>query len=197
MRGYFTCFGYGSLVNRQTLPDDAHSVRVRVRGWRRAWRLTSRRSDRPRCTLTVVPDPDSEILGTVIAQPEHHEDALQQREMLYERQDLDASCVEWIDGRPGTWPDPFIHVGAAAHSGSGDADHPILLSYIETVMAGFLNTFGDNGPRHFVATTSDWHVPVLNDRHQPFYPRAKKLADCEQSLVDDLLREIGVTIIED
>lgn len=197
MTGFFTCFGYGSLVNRQTLPADAQSVRVKVRGWRRAWRLSAGKAGRPRCTLTVIPDPVCSILGTVIAQPRHHEDAMHQREALYERQDLEGIAVDWLDERPGDWPDPFIHVGVAEHHRSGDESHPVLLSYVDTVIAGFLHTFGESGPRHFVETTLDWHVPVLNDRSSPFYSRAARLNDEERALVDGLLEEAGVALIDD
>ena len=193
----FTCFGYGSLVNGRTLPADAQSVRVRVHGWRRAWRLTVGLSGRPRCTLTVVPDQASAILGTVVAQPQHHESALKKREALYERHELEDAAVDWLDDRPDEWPDPFVHVGVTEHRRSGDKDHPVLLSYVDTVMAGFLHRFGEDGPQHFAETTLDWHVPVLNDRSAPHYSRAISLTDDERARVDDLLAGLGVTMIDE
>ena len=197
MTEVFTCFGYGSLVNRQKLPADAQSVRVQVHGWRRAWRLAVGRSGRPRCTLTVIPDPAGAILGTVIAQPKHHETALHEREAHYQRRALDESTVDWLDDRPAEWPDPFIHVGISEHHRRGGKGHPVLLSYVDTVIAGFQHEFGEDGPRHFAETTLDWHVPVLNDRKAPHYSRAISLPDEELAKVDDLLAGLGVTVIEE
>ena len=196
MTDIFTCFGYGSLVNRETLPEDALTARVRVSGWRRAWRHSVGTGDMRRCTLTVIPDPDCSILGAVVAQPGHHEDTMQRREALYHRIDLPPTAVDWLDGRPDEWPEPFIHVGEPAYRRAGDHDHPVLLSYVETVLAGFLRTFGDDGPRHFFETTADWHVPVMDDRNSPVYARATQLGEDERLLVDDLLAEAGVTLID-
>ena len=194
--GFFTCFGYGSLVNRQTLPTDARSIRVRVQGWRRAWRLTADKTGRPRCTLTVVPDPECTILGTVISQSHDHDGAMLQREALYERQQLEGTSVDWLDDRPHNWPQPFIHVGVAEHCRCGDDDHPVLLSYIDTVLTGYLDTFGEDGPRHFVDTTADWHVPILDDRRTPHYSRATSLTGDEREQVDVILAGLGVRMIK-
>jgi cation transport protein ChaC len=196
MSEIFTCFGYGSLVNRRTLPADAECLRVRVTGWRRAWRHASLTASGRRCTLTVVPDPDCTIFGTVVAQPVSGAGALQQREAQYGQVGLPPESVVWLDERPAGWPDPFIHVGHAEHARPGDFDHPVLLSYLDTVLSGFLATFGDDGPRHFIETTADWHVPVLNDRSRPIYPRAIRLRPEETELVDDLLAAAGATIFE-
>ena len=196
MSGLFTCFGYGSLVNRQTLPDDAQSIRVRVNGWRRAWRHSSLSTTGRRCTLTVIPDPDCTIYGTIVAQPLARAEPLQAREAQYGKVGLAPKSIEWVDERPDHWPEPFIHVGAAEHARPGDHDHPVLLSYVDTVVSGFLLTFGDEGARHFMDTTADWHVPVLNDRQSPLYPRATELSPDETALVDELLALAGAQLIE-
>ena len=196
MPGLFTCFGYGSLVNRDTLPGDAKSARVRVSGWRRAWRHSSLSSTVRRCTLTVIPDPDCTIFGTIVAQPLVQAETLQKREAQYGKIDLAPAAIEWVDERPDHWPEPFIHVGEAEHARPGDHDHPVLLSYLDTVVSGFLLTFGNDGPRHFMDTTADWHVPVLNDRRDPLYPRAPRLTTEETALVDDLLAEAGAKLFE-
>lgn len=195
-RGLFTCFGYGSLVNRKTLPADAQSARVRVTGWRRAWRHSSESINGRRCTLTVVPEPGCTIFGLIVAQPHKNAEALQVREAQYGKVDLSEQALEWVDACPPEWPAPYIHVGHAEHERAGDREHPILLSYLDTVLTGFLHTFGEDGPRHFMETTADWHVPVLNDRHAPVYPRATALTPDEAALVDDLLAEAGARLFE-
>ena len=192
----FTCFGYGSLVNKDTLAPGTRTVRVRVAGWRRAWRHSGLTSFGRRCTLTVYPDAAGAIDGIVIAQPMDTLPALDQREGQYTRHAIDAGALDWLDPRPDGWPDPFVYVGNDEHRRPGDADHPIMLSYLDVVIAGFLKTFGASGADHFVKTTDDWHVPVLNDRTAPRYPRALSLSTSERRRVDRCLAELGVVPIQ-
>jgi hypothetical protein len=188
----FTCFGYGSLVNAGTLTPGTRTVRVRVTGWRRAWRHSGPTAYGRRCTLTVYSDPDSAIEGVVIAQPMDTLRALDKREGQYTRHALDAGALDWLDPRPDGWPAPFLYVGNAEHRRPGDAGHPIMLSYLDVVIAGFLKTFGASGADRFLRTTDDWHVPVLNDRAAPRYPRALSLNPGERQRVDRCLEELGI-----
>jgi cation transport protein ChaC len=192
----FTCFGYGSLVNANTLAPGTRGVRVRVTGWRRAWRHSGLTAFGRRCTLTVYRDCDSAIDGVVIAQPVDTLAALDRREGQYTRHALDAGELEWLDAPPDGWPAPFLYVGNAEHCRPGDADHPIMLSYLDVVIAGFLRTFGASGADHFLQTTDDWHVPVLNDRAAPRYPRALSLSSSERQRVDRCLEELAIVPIQ-
>ena len=192
----FTCFGYGSLVNKDTLATGTPAIRVRVAGWRRAWRHSGLTAFGRRCTLTVYPDPDSAIDGVVIAQPMDALPALDQREGQYTRHGVDDGALQWLDPRPDGWPAPFIYVGNGEHRRPGDADHPIMLSYLDVVIAGFLRTFGASGADHFLATTDDWHVPVLNDREAPRYPRALSLSTSERDRVDCCLDELAIVPVQ-
>jgi hypothetical protein len=192
----FTCFGYGSLVNIDTLASGTRAVRVRVAGWRRAWRHSGLTAFGRRCTLTVYPDPDSAIDGVIIAQPKDSLPALDKREGQYTRHAVDDGALDWLDPQPDGWPAPFLYVGNAEHRRPGDADHPIMLSYLDVVIAGFLRTFGSAGADHFLTTTDDWHVPVLNDRAAPRYPRALSLTSGERGRVDRCLEELAIVPIQ-
>jgi len=77
----------------------------------------------------------------------------------------------------------FIKAGAEYQ----DKDHPILLSYVDAVLQGYLREFGEAGAERFCATTEGWNTPVRNDRSNPVYPRAQKLSAAEQAFVDDML----------
>ncbi len=192
----FTCFGYGSLVNADTLAAGTRAVRVRVSGWRRAWRHSGPTRFGRRCTLTVYPDPDGAIDGVVIAQPKSSLPALDQREGQYSRHAIDHRALEWLEPPPAGWPAPFLYVGDACYRRPGDVDHPIMLSYLDVVIAGFLRTFGGAGADHFLATTDDWHVPVLNDRAAPRYPRALSLSHGERRRVDRCLKDLAIEPIQ-
>jgi hypothetical protein len=192
----FTCFGYGSLVNKDTLASETRAVRVRVTGWRRAWRHSGLTAFGRRCTLTVYRDRDSAIDGVVIAQPKDSLPALDKREGQYTRHAVDDGALEWLDPRPNGWPAPFVYVGNAEHRRPGDADYPIMLSYLDVVIAGFLRTFGTSGADHFLRTTDDWHVPVLDDRAAPRYPRALSLSSSERYRVDRCLEDLAVVPVQ-
>jgi glutathione-specific gamma-glutamylcyclotransferase len=187
----FTCFGYGSLVNLATLAPDVLAVPVRLTGWRRAWRLSGPSSYGRRCTLTVVPDPGCAIDGVLIAQPGDRLRALDKREAEYNRTAVQSEDVEWLAEPPVGWPAPFLYVGRPEHTRPGDADHPVLLTYLDAVIAGFLRLFGPAGAERFVATTLDWHVPIRDDRADPVYPRAVSLSGRERAYIDGLLAELG------
>jgi len=179
-------FGYGSLVNRRT-HDYAAAHPARVHGWRRAWRhaLT-----RPVAFLTAVPAPGAEIDGLVAEVPGADWAALDAREHAYDRvraagvshplADASEVHIYWV---------PEGKHEAASHA------HPILLSYLDVVVQGYLREFGEAGVERFFATTDGWEGPVLNDRAEPRYPRHQPLSRTEHGLVDAWLKALSVEVL--
>ncbi len=178
-------FGYGSLVNRAT-HDYADVQPAIARGWRRAWRRTSLR---PLSFLTVIPDSATEIEGLVASVPDRAWPALDAREGAYER-------VALADVRHGgeTGATAIYAIPEGAHEEPG-AENPILLSYLETVLQGYLTVFGEDGVARFVETTDGWHAPILDDRMAPRYGRATRLEPSERTLIDRWLGEIGAASV--
>ncbi|MEO1103169.1 MAG: gamma-glutamylcyclotransferase family protein [Pseudomonadota bacterium] len=174
----FSVFGYGSLVNRGTLPGFVSARPLAARGWRRAWRGTSRGKFGGRCALSVVADPQAHIDGLVLTFEDEAWPLIRAREHNYDPLRLEED------------PEVIIFRVHAEKDRYGDADHPICLSYIDTTLQGFLTEFGDDGARRFMATTDGWGVPILDDRHEPTYPRAQKLSRDEQKRIDDLLMSV-------
>ncbi len=72
----------------------------------------------------------------------------------------------------------------------GDAAFPILQSYLDCVLQGFLHVHGPNAPAAFIATTDGWETPILQDRGAPHYPRAITLSDEEAAHIDQLLTDM-------
>ncbi|MEM9221050.1 MAG: gamma-glutamylcyclotransferase family protein [Pseudomonadota bacterium] len=171
----FSVFGYGSLVNRRTLPALLSARPYTANGWRRAWRSTSRGQLGGRCSLSVVPDPNCAIDGLVLTFKDEAWPLIQQRELNYDPLRLKDD------------PDVIIFRVHAEKDRYGDADHPILLSYIDTTLQGFFREFGKEGARQFMVTTAGWHVPIINDRCAPKYTRAQNLSQEEELAVDALL----------
>ncbi len=175
-------FGYGSLVNRRTHAyDRAHPARLG--GWRRTWAHTTLRRA---AFLSAEPCEGVEIDGLIAAVPGADWAALDRREAAYRRVPV---------------------AGLVAHA-AGDAlqievyrvdetllaaqtSHPILLSYLDAVVQGFLHAHGPSGVERFFDTTTGWEAPLHDDRSAPLYPRAQVLAPTERRLVDLMLARVA------
>ena len=171
-------FGYGSLVNRAT-QDYPGVKRATVSGWRRAWRHTGTRKV---AFLTAVPCPNTRIDGLLAEVPGGDWAALDTREWAYIR----------APAEPGRGAQIY-HIPADLHA-APSRTHPILLSYLDVVVQGYLNEFGEAGVARFFATTDGWEAPIINDRTAPQYPRAQQLSADETALVDAMLIGAGAKV---
>ncbi|WP_412564080.1 gamma-glutamylcyclotransferase [Thalassobius sp. MITS945101] len=181
-------FGYGSLVNRKThVYADAH--RVKVSGWRRAWRHTALR---PIAFLTAIPYADSAIDGLIAGVPGNDWAALDTREFAYDR----IALTEAMDHPLPQRPEVAIYAIPEGKHGAPDRAHPVLLSYLDVVVQGYLEEFGEAGVADFFATTDGWEAPILDDRAAPYYPRAQALSAAEQQLVDRMLMDVGAKTVQ-
>ncbi|MEM9248790.1 MAG: gamma-glutamylcyclotransferase family protein [Pseudomonadota bacterium] len=173
-------FGYGSLVNHATHGYD--NVRpARLRGWRRRWVSTALR---PLAYLSVEPAP-VDIAGLVAEVPGGDWAALDAREAAYDKHPVTVelhACGSDAAAR--------VYVVSPEHTAPPDIAHPVLLSYIDTVVQGFLEVFGEAGAADFFATTVGWHCPITDDRAAPRYPRATALSPAERAFVDRHLEHV-------
>lgn len=191
-----TYFGYGSLVNASTVPEAAELVPGRLKGWVREWRVCGVwESGQGRCALSVRQDPDTEIWGVMTREQKTRMDALEKRESRYEKigQISDAFRCE-AERKPGP-EDLFLFKATPENERWGCAQHPILLSYLDCVLAGYHQIWGEEGILHFLDTTDGWHVPVLWDRENPIYPRAVEIAAEVLDLIDEKLKSLDLTYV--
>ena len=175
-------FGYGSLVNTATHTYEDARPAV-LAGWRREWRSTALREV---AYLSAYPDPGGAIEGLTAAVPGRDWAALDARERAYRRHDV-TDRIE-----VGAAQVSVYSVEAGALDGSR---HPILLSYLDTVVQGYLRVFGEDGARRFFDTTDGWEAAVLDDRGAPIYPRAQVLRAKERAFVDTCLAARPVAVI--
>jgi hypothetical protein len=180
----FSVFGYGSLVNRETLPEHVRARPATVRGWRRAWRAASRSASWGVCAVSVAEAPGAEIDGLLVIFEDAVWPVIEAREHRYRWFVLPDFGERVLAFRAGAEADRW-----------GDREHPVHLTYVDTVLQGYLREFGEAGARRFMETTDGWHVPILDDRAAPRYPRARPLPAPERALVDGLLAETGATIV--
>ncbi|MDE0523933.1 MAG: gamma-glutamylcyclotransferase [Boseongicola sp.] len=175
-------FGYGSLVNRHT-----HGYRdarkARISGWRRTWRHLEGRAG---ALLTVIEDRQSRIDGVIAAVPDTEWAALDLREKSYLK--ARAGNVEHTLPR-----NPEVHIYHAPDwmHRPAQSTTPIVLSYLDVVVQGYLAEFGEAGVTQFFETTDGWDAPVLNDRDAPIYGRHRPPNAKERRLVGDHLSAFG------
>lgn len=181
----FSVFGYGSLTNTRTLPPYLAFRRATLVGWRRAWRATSIAHAGGVCALSVVEAEGETIDGLVVTFDREVRPVVDAREVRYDPLPAVADGQSVIVFRARPEIDRY-----------GDRDHPIHLSYLDVIVQGFIEHYGSEGVRRFAASTDGWHVPVVDDRAAPNYPRHQRLTQEERTVVDRLLVEVGATVIE-
>jgi len=174
-------FGYGSLVNART-----HAMRgveaARLSGFRRIWQPSPLR---PVAYLTAVADAAGHILGATAEVEPGGWAALDERERAYRRHALPGEAI----GREG------VAVYSVERVEPPRTDQPILLSYLDVVIQGFLEVHGAEGTQDFFASTAGWETPVLNDRATPRYPRHQTLTGVQREAVDAGLASVDAVII--
>ena len=179
-------FGYGSLVNRAThAHDEAHPATLK--GWRRVWRHTELR---PVAFLTAVPVAGAEIDGLIARVPGADWRALDERERAYDR----VRAAEVNHAAPLAAAIEVYTIPHGKH-GAPDRAHPVLLSYIDVVVQGFLNEYGTDGVARFFDTTDGWDAPIAFDRRNPIYRRHRALSRKELALVDRHLDAVGAQFV--
>ncbi len=180
-------FGYGSLVNRST-HRYGEAYHARVSGWRRVWRHTWLRE---MAFLSVEPAAGIELDGLIAAVPGGDWGALDEREQGYRRHRLEGGLAHAAT-RAVT---AEIYAVPDSHAGPPGQLNPILLSYLDVVVQGYLREFGEAGAERFFETTRGWDAPVADDRSAPLYPRAQRLTARERGLVDAALATLGVRVL--
>jgi hypothetical protein len=178
-------FGYGSLVNRATHNYSTTHL-AELKGWRRAWRHTTLREV---AFLNAVPDPKSCIKGLIVAISDN-EPSLDRREYAYSRTDVSGSVDHGLE------PPVEIKVFAippGQHQKPSN-DHIILLSYIDVVVQGYWQEYGEAGVRDFFETTDGWEARILDDRAAPRYPRHQVLDADQRALTDHWLRALSAVV---
>jgi hypothetical protein len=172
-------FGYGSLVNRRTWsPGPIGAWRATLAGWRRHWQPCDLGGPalRDAALLSVHKDDACEIDGLLILDQAVNLAAIDRREARYDRIGIDRDAFRPAGGDviPAALPAKiFLYVGRKSADARGEAK--LLQSYLDVVLAGFLAEYGVAGIDRFMASTSGFGRPVIEDRARPLYSRAQTI----------------------
>lgn len=189
-------FGYGSLVNRETLrTSHLQLLPARLKGWRRHWQCREHHPDmtvsQSIALLSIHPHVTGELAGMLVIDDAANLPHVDLREAFYDRVPIQPSDLQFADDEmardlPETL---FVYVGRPAQN---QRDIHLLQSYLDAVLTGYLREFGENGLSEFLETTVGFERPIVRDRLQPRYPRAVSVELDLARRFDDLLRGAGV-----
>ncbi|MEO1026774.1 MAG: gamma-glutamylcyclotransferase, partial [Pseudomonadota bacterium] len=169
-----------SLVNPATHSYDRQHV-AQLSGWRRVWR---HRAGGKTAFLAAVRG-TGVLEGMIFQVADADWPALDIREATYLRErvtDVTHPLPPETDVSVYHAPDDLHPVA--------DEPLPILLSYLDVVVQGYLRAFGESGVADFFETTDGWDAPILDDRDAPRYPRHQVLTTEERRLTDDWIAKI-------
>ncbi|MEM7059225.1 MAG: gamma-glutamylcyclotransferase family protein [Pseudomonadota bacterium] len=178
-------FGYGSLVNAGTRQPGETAFPCVLEGWRRTWTHFYQAPRDPGRSLSIREEAGHQIAGVVVELQDNALARLDERERGYERLELDGALFDLAGG---LCPDSvYVYRSLSTVPENGLQTHPILRSYMDVVMQGYRDNFGDRGLEDLLASTDHWAGSVRQDRDAPMYPRAVTLRPGETALFDQAL----------
>lgn len=194
--------GYGSLMSHDSrFRFSQINTRVQpvwVNGWERGW-VTSCAKERFN-SVGAYPNPNAKLNATLVPvstiTPE-----LQQREQNYRFTEVPHQVIS-LTQAPTTEADVLSETNRywiceTLQQTQPDAAHPLLQSYIDTCLAGCVESGGLTFARSFIETTQFWHSNVqsefwINDRKHIKYPRAAQVTSEQAANFDELLQEFDL-----
>ncbi len=176
-------FGYGSLINaasRQRTGQTGRAVPAIAHGFQRSW---GKVDGSYQLSPLVVSPGDGSCNGVVIEVPDQELVEFDRRERGYHRVEVSLDQLELTDTLSLKRP-VWIYIKNDAEDPC--VNHPIMQTYVDTVMAGCLS-ISDAFAQHFVDNTFGWHHPLKNDRHEPKYGNLAGVTDNHRGEIDRLL----------
>lgn len=188
-------FGYGSLVNRNTRPSQEIAHSARLKGWQRVWdhRVSDPNRNKLCTSLSIEPAPIVAVEGVIVRLDRDKLPQLDERETGYDRLCLPASDFDLPEellrqmSSEGMADTIMVYRSQFPNRALADAGYPVLQSYVDCVMAGYLHRFGEEGVNAMVSSTRGWELSMHNDRADPFYPRSVEVSTADQQYFDDCI----------
>ena len=148
-------------------------------GYRRGWNF---RSNTGFTALGIQREEGATHINGVLFRIKHDMlEGFDRREVGYDRVEVDRDCIELIPPQSSEGDEAhvnethhvllniqmnekiWVYVPQETYCAEANEDHPILQSYVDTVMQGCLEWGGERMAKKFVATTNHWSPYFLND----------------------------------
>jgi glutathione-specific gamma-glutamylcyclotransferase len=187
---FVTILGYGSLVNYCTHRKPGVTIYpFRLTGWQRAWgHCVDAEPAGKVCALTIKPQRKAEVAGAFVQELRAELRCLEKREKNYRRVRILSRSQSFVSQILEDAP-IFTYTSDRPELRQGSREFPIWRSYLECVLAGFLDVGGQAAVRDFIVTTKGWEAPILDDRLAPKYMRATTLSPEIRKEIDGLIQE--------
>jgi hypothetical protein len=182
-------FGYGSLVNKNTLRTEyIATIPATLKGWQRMWDTPSGDDfdGQSVSLLTVRPNQSKSTKGVVVFDWAENLPLVDAREHNYHRRTINTKELGFENLFDASSHSFYVYE-AIENKTLEDERPPLLHSYLDAVLQGFHDVYGSDGIHEFMATTENFHTPILNDRNQPQYPRSVQLNEEQRALIDLIL----------
>ena len=160
-------FGYGSLIcaeSRARTGVSGEAVDATVQGIERGWIVPVSHSQQT--ALGAMDNDQARCNGVVFAIDEDNLAKFDERELGYTRRLVPH---DKIDSRQKLPENAKVWTYVGVESRPPNEHFPITQSYLDVIVNGCLS-FGGHFLQNFVKTTSHWGH-LINDRHEPRYPR--------------------------
>lgn len=182
-------FGYGSLVNKNTLRTKyIATIPAVLNGWQRMWDIPAGDDFDGQVVslLTVRRNQTMSTKGVIVFDWAENLPMVDERERNYHRHSINSKDLGFEDRFDNLGHDFYVYEAIENNLTVGSRP-PLLHSYLDAVLQGFHDVYGPEGVHEFMTTTANFHTPILNDRNQPKYPRSIQLEDEQRNLIDLIL----------
>jgi len=221
---YDYVFGFGSIINTAThapwLATDETGSSTTLQGqratilasfgYRRGWNF---RSNTGFTALGIQRAQDASAINGVLFRIKHFLlEGFDRREVGYDRVEIARECIELIPPQSSERVEPekihthhvllnilpaeriWVYVPQESFYAEANEDHPILQSYVDTVMQGCLEWGGTQMAMEFISTTTSWSPYFLNDTPSS---RRPWLFRKEYNTIDQILSQNPATHFAD
>lgn len=186
--------GYGSLLSKNSRERYSNiytqGIPVTVSGFERAW--VTRSLHEKQTYVGAISNAHSQLNAQLI--PTQINPALQEREKDYQFVAVNPQDLNFHLHQGDATPSLEERLSAftfwiceTLDCEPASEEYPVHQTYIDTCMAGCLEHGGKEEAERFVAQTSLWDHPRVNDRANPKYPRAALIKSDISNNIDKLL----------
>ncbi|MFQ3218023.1 MAG: hypothetical protein ACI8R9_002056 [Paraglaciecola sp.] len=186
---------YGSLLSHDSRSRfsgiNCQAIPVLLRGWRRAW--TTRTLHQQQTCLSAKADIEGSF-NCALLPIEQISPELAKREQDYEFIQVHSSQLSLLkDDQQKTTHKQLasknVWICQNKKNESANSHYPICQTYVDTCLAGCLETGLSDFALQFLHSTMGWDSGWINDRHTPRYTRGADTNQHSQQLIDHVLAQ--------
>jgi len=187
--------GYGSLLSHDSRfrfsGINCQAIPVQLTGWRRAW--TTRTLHQQQTCLSAKRE-EYASFNAALVPIEEISPELAKREQDYEFVQVPSSQLRLLESKEChitglQLASKSVWICQNKHNESANATYPICQTYVDTCLAGCLETGLIDFALHFLRSTAGWDAGWINDRHAPRYSRAATTSEHSRQRIDKILAE--------